>query len=359
MLIARIVKKLRPFTLDCELTVEPGITAIFGPSGAGKTQLVRLLSGLDTPDEGMIEMIGRPLFESGPNGGAVLNVKAEARKIGHVFQQHLLFPHLSVRKNLLYGRPTSPKLDFNEIVDTLGIADLLDRKPVNLSGGESQRVAIGRTLLSEPDLIIMDEPLASLDSAIKQDIMGLIEKLRDSYGLTILYITHALPEVMRLADNLILLEGGKCLAAGPTGEILSRHDLALTDDSLEIGTVFNGTIAHQDPELKLTQLETDAGLLEVTGLSQKAIGDPVRIRLRAKDITIATEDINLISTLNRLKGKVTDIQKTGSGTVFLKVDVGIQLNAAITLKSLNLLKLEIGMPVWALIKSVTVNSIER
>ncbi len=359
MLKVSLKKQLSDFQLEADFETASGVTALFGPSGTGKTQLVRAISGLELPDEGQIALDGDVLFARSPNAAATTNCPAHKRKIGFVFQDHLLFPHMNVRRNLTFGLATNAQLKFDEILKTLDIGHLLDRKPRDLSGGESQRVAIGRTLLSEPRLLIMDEPLSSLDKARKSEILSLIERIRDQFDISLLYITHALDEVMRLADHLILMERGQIRAHGPMTEILSRHDLFPPSGDMDVGSVLTGQVQSRDEKLNLTTITSAAGPLLVTGLENASAGDAVRIRLRAKDIAISLNAHSDISTLNQLNGKVTSIHDHAAGVVLLEINVGVIITAAITVKSLQALNLEVGTPIWALIKSVTVNSVEH
>ncbi|WP_025898579.1 molybdenum ABC transporter ATP-binding protein [Sneathiella glossodoripedis] len=348
-----IKKQLADFTLAAKFELPSGITALFGPSGSGKTQLARIISGLETADSGRLELNSRPLFEVGG-----ICIPAHERRIGMVFQDHLLFPHKTVEENLLFGCPQHPSHNFEEIIEAIDIKHLLERYPKHLSGGERQRVAIGRALLAEPELLIMDEPLSSLDQDRKTHILSLIETLQDRFNLTILYITHALDEVLRLADHIVLLNAGKVRAAGAIGEVLSRHDLLLEQSGIGVGSVFEGVVSSHDDAHELVTLDTAAGQLLLPAQSPIRIGERVRIRIRAKDISLATSQIPNISTLNQLKCKIMAIHHTAS-SVLVELDAGIPLNAGITRKSLADLDLKVGSTVWALIKSVTVNSIEQ
>jgi len=363
MLHAAIAKKLQDFTLEANLDISSGVTAIFGPSGAGKSMLVKLLCGLKSPDEGLITLSGQTLFERQAGKAPMCSLPTHKRHIGFVFQDHRLFPHLTVRQNLTYGmeaKKSGPRnLSFEDVVTCLDIEPLLLRKPSQLSGGEQQRVAIGRALLANPDILIMDEPLSSLDQDRKDHILTLIERLRDQFSLNIIYITHSLDEVLRLADHLVLLEKGQIRAQGTVIDILSQHDLFPLSGDTELASVFSGTVLARDIALNITSIQTDAGEVLVTGLEQARTGTPVRIRLRARDIAISTSEHSTISTLNQFKGRITNIQDHSPGVVIISIDTGLPLLAAITVKSLHQLELQVGNTVWALVKSVTVNSVDR
>jgi molybdate transport system ATP-binding protein len=212
---------VRPaFVFDVAFEAGPGITALFGPSGSGKTTAIRLLAGLERPERGSIALGGRPLLDT----RAGIHVPPYRRRIGLVFQDALLLPHLPVRANLVYGRwftpPGDRRISFDPVVDVLGIGHLLGRRTDTLSGGERQRVAIGRALLASPHLLLMDEPLASLDKARKEEIMPLIEEMRDFFAIPIIYVSHAVEEVRRLATQVVVLEEGRVAGFGPPSTTL-------------------------------------------------------------------------------------------------------------------------------------------
>ncbi len=363
MLQARLKKKLQNFTLEASFTLPSGITALFGPSGSGKTMLVKLLGGLEQPDEGEITLTSKSLYKKTVDRKAEVNLPSHKRSIGFVFQDHRLFPHMSVLGNLKYGiqkdsSGTNTVL-IEDVIELLDLTTLLHRKPKDLSGGESQRVAIGRALLSAPDILIMDEPLSSLDRVRKEDILRLIERVRDQFDQTILYITHSMDEVLHLADNLILIDQGSIKAHGPLMETLSRQDLFPLAGEMDAGTVFAGKVTSHDFDYNITTIESDAGPVFVTGVRQTKIGDNVRIRLRARDIALSTTKHSDISMLNQFNGVITEFRDHTPGVVLVTIDTGLTLFAAITLKSKQALELEVGSDVWALVKSVTVDSVER
>ncbi len=217
-----VEKRLDAFTVAANFASAGRLTALFGRSGSGKTTIINLIAGLSRPDRGRIVVDDAVLFDD----RAGIDVPAHRRRLGYVFQEGRLFPHLTVEANLLYGRKRTPERDrlgsLAGIVDLLGIGELLARRPASLSGGEKQRVAIGRALLASPRLLLMDEPLASLDDARKADILPYIERLRDEMKLPIVYVSHSVEEVARLADTVVVLSQGKVAATGPVGEIFAR-----------------------------------------------------------------------------------------------------------------------------------------
>ncbi len=226
MLDVTIRKKQGEFTLDIRFsTSENGVTALFGNSGAGKTSVINMIAGLVRPDQGLIAANGRVLFDSEKR----IDISPEKRRIGYIFQDGRLFPHLSVRSNLVYGMKLIPRskrfVQFEQVVDLLGIESILDRRPAKLSGGEKQRVAIGRALLASPSILLMDEPLASLDSSRKAEVIPFIAKISREFKLPILYVSHSPNEVTSLADNLVLMDSGKVVASGDIKELIKRPDL--------------------------------------------------------------------------------------------------------------------------------------
>lgn len=235
-----VERRLGSFELKAEFTAEAGLTALFGPSGSGKTSLLRMVAGLDRPDKGRVVVGSRVLVDTQSR----TFTPPHRRRAGYVFQEPRLFPHLSVRQNLLFGRLFAPraerKADLSEIVDLLGIGYLLGRRPGGLSGGEKSRVAIGRALLSEPQMLLMDEPLASLDEARRLEIMPYLERLRDHARVPMLYVSHSVTEVARLAAKVVVMHEGKVAAAGPAADILHRPDLRGGPPRRRIGEVSAG-----------------------------------------------------------------------------------------------------------------------
>ena len=345
--------RLGAFSIDATFETGGRLTALFGPSGSGKTTLVNLIGGLLRPDEGRIVADGRVLADT----AARIFVPRHRRRIGYVFQDARLFPHMTVGQNLRYGRFFAPVAerygDMEGVVDLLGIGHLLDRKPGSLSGGEKQRVAIGRALLASPRLILMDEPLASLDGQRKAEIMPYIERLRDETKIPIVYVSHSVSEVARLATDIVVLDEGRVAAAGPTSEILQRLDLLPEEERGEGGAVLEMQVTGRDEAFGMSLLSSRAGEIHVAGLDAEP-GATVRVRIRARDVIIATERPRGISALNILPGRIVDVS-SGDG---LFADVLIDCNseritARITRQSAQVLGLAPGLDVFAVIKSVT------
>jgi molybdate transport system ATP-binding protein len=342
------------FALDARFDVDAQLTALFGRSGAGKTVLVNILAGLATPTEGLVKIGDRVLFDS--NAG--INLPPEKRQVGYVFQEGRLFPHFSVRSNLTYGMvaksDVSQGYGLNDVVDLLDLGSLLSRRPRDLSGGEKQRVAIGRALLAAPKLLLMDEPLASLDVAHKNEILPFIERLRDEMGLPIVYVSHAMEEVVRLSDAMVLLSDGKVAAVGPVEDLTSRLDLRPLTGRYEAGAVVAVRVAGKDEVFGLTELAFAGNRLRVPRLDLP-LGTEIRVRIRARDVALSLEPPTGISILNMFEGVVSEIDTGDGPQVDVLVDVGVSLIARVTRRSIHELGLTPGSRVCALIKAVAVD----
>ncbi len=339
------------FSLDAAFSAPPvGVTALFGPSGSGKTTLLRCIAGLERPS-GWLHVNGE-LWQDEKTFMPV-----HQRPLGYVFQEASLFPHLSVRANLEYGykriAPAARKVPLEQAVEWLGLARLIERKdPARLSGGERQRVAIGRALLTSPRILLMDEPLSALDTASKQEILPYLERLHRELNIPVLYVSHALDEVARLADHLVLLDKGRVIASGALGETLARLDLptAHFDDA---GAVIAAQVAQQDEKYHLTRLDFPGGQLWV-GKVEQPFGTAVRARVLARDVSIATQAPQGSSINNILNAHIEEIRDEGPDKVIVKLRVGAAhiLLARITRRSRDHLALAIGQYVCAQVKSV-------
>ncbi len=358
MLAVDIDKALGTFTLSARFESSGGITALFGRSGAGKSTLANAIAGLVRPDRGSIRLDDRVLFDAGMG----VDVPVRRRGIGTVFQEGRLFPHYSVRGNLMYGRRRTPRRQrwgsFDQIVELLGIGDLLARRPAGLSGGEKQRVAIGRALLQSPRLLIMDEPLAALDMARKEEILPYIERLRDEMKLNIVYVSHSVDEVSRLADTLVLLAEGKVIAVGTVNEVFGRLDLRAHTGRFEASMVLTAEVMAHDRESGTTILDHPAGRMWIPTIDRQP-GSTVRLRVRAREVALAVGNPGLLSIRNRLDATVTDIAIGPGAAVEVQLDVGGQtLVARITRDAAKALDIAVGQPVVALIKSATFDRLD-
>jgi molybdate transport system ATP-binding protein len=348
-----IRRRLGAFSLDAAFETSGRLTALFGPSGSGKTSLVNLIGGLLRPDEGRIVADGRVLADT----AARIFVPRHKRRIGYIFQDARLFPHMTVSQNLRYGRfftPASARYgDVDGVVELLGLGHLLDRRPGLLSGGEKQRVAIGRALLASPRLILMDEPLASLDDRRKAEIMPYIERLRDETKVPIVYVSHSVSEVARLATDIVVLEEGRVAAAGPTSEILQRLDLLPEEERNEGGAVLEMRVTGRNEAFGMSSLASRAGEIHVAGLDVEA-GATIRVRIRARDVIVATERPRGLSALNILAGNIAGVSSGNGHFADVLIDCnGEIITARITRQSAEMLGLTAGLDVFAVIKSVT------
>lgn len=340
------------FALDVAFEAPPGVTVLFGRSGSGKTTVVNAVAGLLRPDRGRIVAGGEVLLDTETR----TFLPPHRRRVGYVFQDARLFPHLTVRQNLLYGRwfarhrgPDS----FARVVDMLGIGPLLSRRPAALSGGEKSRVALGRAILSEPRLLLMDEPLAALDEARKAEILPYLERLRDELHLPILYVSHSMPEVARLATTLVLIEAGRVAAAGPAAELLADPGAAPVLGLREAGAILTARLAAQDED-GLSRLESPAGTLWLPRVRGR-IGDSFRLRILAQDVMLATERPEGVSALNILSATVRDIRLGDGPGALVQLEAGGEvLLARITRRSAGALGLYAGQKVHAVLKAVSV-----
>ncbi|WP_323142426.1 molybdenum ABC transporter ATP-binding protein [Massilia phyllosphaerae] len=340
------------FRLDVDLTLPGrGITALFGPSGSGKTTCLRAIAGLEHVNDGYVAV-----------GGAVwqdearrIFVPTHRRSLGYVFQEASLFAHLSVRANLEFGMKRVPRserrFEPDEVARLLGIWELLERRPDRLSGGERQRVAIARALLASPRLLLMDEPLAALDLRRRQEILPYLERMHDALSIPIIYVSHAPDEVARLADHLVLLDGGRVVASGPLSETLARADLppSFADDA---GVVLDTVLEGHEADA-LSRLRFDGGVLYV-GQRREAIGTHLRCRIHARDVSLALQRPGGTSIVNLLPARVTACAATDTpGHVLVQLRMGSSpLLARITERSRRELDIVPGRELWVQIKGV-------
>ncbi|MGR9213702.1 molybdenum ABC transporter ATP-binding protein [Rhizobium leguminosarum] len=353
-LIVEAKQRLGAFSLDAAFTSERGVTALFGRSGSGKTSMIRIIAGLARPDEGRVVLDGEPLTETATG----IFVPKHRRRFGYVFQEARLFPHLSIRANLSYGRWFAARPahgeSFDHIVDLLGIETLLERSPAKLSGGEKQRVAIGRALLSSPRLLLMDEPLAALDDARKAEILPYLQRLRDETDIPIVYVSHSIAEVARLANQVVVMRDGKVEATGPAIDILSRPSAA--SERREAGALLEGTVESFDARHRLSTIALKSCQLHIPGAAL-APGKSVRIRIPSRDVMLATARPEGLSALNILEARIEAMSSTGDGTVEIRLDCGGDIILSrITTLSCERLDLRLGRAVFAVIKTVALEA---
>jgi molybdate transport system ATP-binding protein len=350
-----LYRRLGDFTLQARFVAEGRLIALFGRSGAGKTTLVNLIAGLLRPERGRIVVGGRVLFDSSRG----IDLPMHRRRLGYVFQESRLFPHLTVRQNLAYGRWFTPRAERREelphIADLLGLGPLLERRPRLLSGGERQRVAIGRALLASPRLLLMDEPLASLDQALKSEILPYIERLRDELQVPIVYVSHAIPEVTRLATTMVLLSEGSVAAVGQVAEIMGRIDLFPLTGRYEAGAVLEMKVAAHDERYELTTLKSSVGELRVPHIALP-LGAPLRVHIRARDVVLGLAQPEGLSALNVLAGRIDELGPRDGPIVDVRVALaGGTLLARVTRLTIDHLALAPGRPIFAIIKSIALD----
>jgi molybdate transport system ATP-binding protein len=357
MLEARLKTVWPGFSLDVDLHLPGrGVTALYGPSGSGKTSCLRCIAGLEQAGQGFVQVNGE-VWQDSQNG---IFVPTHKRALGYVFQEASLFAHLSVLANLQFGfkriAKSQRRVDMAQATELLGIGHLLERHPEHLSGGERQRVGIARALLTSPKLLLMDEPLAALDSQRKNEIVPYLQRLHDELDIPVLYVSHAQDEVARLADHLVLLSDGKALASGPIGETLARLDLpmAMGDDA---GVIIEGQVCAYDAQYQLLSLQLPATEMSVRVThAPMNIGQTLRCKVHARDISLALHDSEASSILNRLPVTVVGEQAADNAAhVLIRLDAGgTPLLARITRYSRDQLSVRPGQRLWAQIKAVAV-----
>ena len=351
-----IKHRLGRFLLDVRFAADSGLVALFGRSGSGKTSIINIIAGLIRPDQGWVAVAEDVLVDTSRG----LFVPCHRRRIGYVFQEGRLFPHLTVKQNLLYGRWFAGSTvtggdELDRVVELLGMGGLLDRRPGRLSGGEKQRVAIGRALLANPRLLLMDEPLASLDEPRRAEILPYIERLRDHSNVPIVYVSHSIAEVTRLASTMVLLSDGKVAAVGPVQEVMQRVDLFPLTGRAEAGAIVSATVERHDERYELTELRSQAGLWKLPRIDAP-VGAKLRLRVRARDVMLARSAPADLSALNMFSGVVAAIGPGERPIMDVRVDCnGEALMARLTRYSIERLQLAPGMPVYALVKSVALD----
>ncbi len=347
-----IRQSFQGFDLDVSFEAPAGLTVLFGSSGSGKTTVINAVAGLSRPVQSRIVVNGEVMSDSAEGRW----VPPQQRGLGYVFQEGRLFPHMSVQKNLLYGnrlaKGRAEVASFDQVVEILGIGSLLERRPAELSGGEKQRVAIGRALLARPKLILADEPLAALDEPRKAEILPYFERLRDEFSLPILYVTHSIAEVARLATTVVALKDGKVERVGAAAEVLSDPSFTPMGPRA-VGAVLEAkVVAHHEDGL--TELTANGVALMLPQLSH-AIGDQVRVRVAAHDVILSREAPKGLSALNIVEGRVQSVRSGGGPGAIVSVDTKAgRILARITRRSAAALELSEGVTCYAVMKSVSV-----
>ncbi len=345
------------FRLDVAFSLETrGVVALFGPSGSGKSTTINAIAGLIRPQRGRIVVGGRVLTDTARR----IFLPPRRRRIGYVFQDARLFPHMSVRSNLMFGWRRSasppPKAEVERLIDLLGIGHLLDRRPRHLSGGERSRVALGRAILCAPDLLLLDEPMASLDRARREEILPYLDRLRVETTTPMVYVSHSIEEVTRLADTMVVLDHGRVAAVGDVGTVTTRLDLFPITGRLDAAAVVEARIAEAVPGGEMSVLEFDGGRLLVPGYAGPP-GVSVRTRIAARDVILSLAEPGEISANNVLQVTIAEIRREdGPYTEILLTAGPTRLIARVTHSSVERLRLAPGLRLFAVIKAINVDS---
>ena len=347
-----IKKRYESFALDCEASFEPGVTAIFGASGSGKSTLLNCIAGILRPDEGHIDFNGRRLFSS--EGGR--HVPPEKRRFGYVFQDSALFPHMDVESNIMYGFKLTPKefrkIGPEQVVDLFQLSGLMHRQVGSLSGGERQRVALARALATSPDLLLLDEPLASLDGGFRGVIIEYLKLVRREFGTPMVYVSHSISEVMALADHMLVLKNGRPVTYGNVSSALVHPGLAEITDYATLENILEAEVVEVRGTGGLAELKVgDATLFAPE--TRRAPGEKVMVSIRAGDVILADEIPARMSARNTIKSVIRDIHILES-RVLIYADIGAQIIVEITQASLDDLELKVGEDIYLIIKTNSV-----
>ena len=353
MLTVQLRKRRSEFSLALQFSVpESGVVALFGASGCGKSTTANLIAGLITPDSGFIQLGNEVLLDTAQH----INQPAEQRRIGYVFQDARLFPHYTVEGNLRYGLQRArqqPVIKFDAVVTLLGLETLLQRRPQQLSGGEKQRVALGRALLAQPRLLLLDEPLASLDQPRREEVLPYLERVRDQLKIPMVYISHQFEEVLRLATHVVLMQQGRTLAQGDLAAMSLEPALRGLIGAEALGAVVDGKVQEIDEYSGLARVALGNGHVSVDA-NQLQCGQRVRLQLLARDLILALSPPQGLSVRNMLQGVITRLTPDDRHATLVTVDVGgVMLIARITTSSADEMKLHDGLCIWILVKAVT------
>ena len=357
MLDVDVTVRHAPFQLSARFACPtPGVTALFGASGAGKTTLVNAIAGLVRPASGHVRLDGRDWFDA----GRAIDVPVERRRIGYVFQDARLFPHLDVGANIDYGARRAPHAaryaTRDEVIALLGLGALLGRRVHRLSGGERQRVALARALLAQPDLLLLDEPLAALDAARRDEVLPYLEMLRDRFAIPMLYVSHQYDEVLRLANFIVLLADGTVAASGTPTELSTDPRLVRLIGAEAVGVVLEASVGPHDAQTGLTEVAVGGATLRLA-LPEVSAGGRVRLNILARDVILATIAPQGLSVRNAIAGTLLDLADEAADSVLASVSIAdARIVARITRAAVRELALAPGMPVWALVKTASLRA---
>lgn len=333
------------------------ITGIFGPSGSGKTSLLHSIAGLATPNEGHITVAGRTLFDSTEK----MNIPVEKRNIGYVLQEGRLFPHMTVEKNLLYGykKNGENKVTFDSVVELLKLQHLLKSKPMQISGGERQRTALARSLLSSPSILLLDEPFSAVDSKLRNQILPFIMQIQQNIEIPILVVSHDLPDLLRLTDTLCIIKNGKCIGHGDYYDLLKNNNISAILGTNTLINTLTTNVVSIDSNSGIIKLRWKNSTQEVTITCEKSrnyytLGQTIRIFISAEDIALASNKLTNVTIQNQIKATVTQLVDLGASMLCI-VDAGFKLVIEITAASQKRMNITTGSTVWCLFKSVAID----
>ena len=356
MLELRVRKSFGDFVLECEARFGDGVTAIFGPSGSGKSTLLNSIAGLVRPDVGEIRFMGEALYSSDEG----VHVPPEKRRLGYVFQDSALFPHMSVADNIHYGYKLTAREDRriepSQLAELLQLERLMGRSVGNLSGGERQRVALARALATSPRLLLLDEPLASLDGGLRGVILGYLKRVRSELGTPMVYVSHSISEVMALADNALILRDGKVVAYGRASEALVTPEVSAFAQFDTLENLLDARVARRYDEEDVAEIELGDARVIATGV-RRGEGESLTVSIRAGDIIVSRQIPPQTSARNAIRARVSEIHRVDS-RVLVYADIGTRVVVEITRNSLEALELREGTEIYLIIKANSVIPLE-
>jgi molybdate transport system ATP-binding protein len=350
-----LLRQAAPIPLDVDFSCGAGeVLAIFGPSGSGKTTILRAIAGLATPPDARVRSGGAMWTDTASR----VDMPPHRRRVGFVFQEYALFPHLTAAGNVMAAlghRPAAERrLRAEQLLVQVHLDGRFDRRPAELSGGERQRVALARALAREPEVLLLDEPFAAVDRAVRRKLQNEIDALRRTLGIPLILVTHDFDDVLRLATHLLVLERGRCVAAGSLSDLTSRPDLPWLRDAVGLGSVFDATVAGTDHARRLSKLTFDGGTLVAPAVGLEP-AQRVRVRIPARDVILATRRPEGLSLHNTLAGTVSALHDSDAAHVIVQIAVGdVLLLAEVTRDAVITLGIVVGLPIHALIKSVSI-----
>ena len=355
MLQVNVEHRLGAFHVKAQFECGGGVSALFGRSGSGKTSLINMIAGLMKPESGSIRFNGETLFDAKRG----IHVAPGARQFGYVFQEGRLFPHLNVQQNLEYAlwfqKRKVQSSHQNTLIELLDLGLLLKRRVGHLSGGERQQVALGRALMAQPRLLLLDEPLAALDEPKRLEILRYLQTLRKEMKLPMIYVSHAVDEVLRLADQVVLISAGQVLASGEVEAVMGGALTGLGEKVFEGGAVIQGVVQAIDPSDGLATVTFDGGQLTLVG-HNFCVADTLRVRIRAREVALSLTQPENVSIQNILQGRIERLEHQGQTHVLVSVAVGtVLIRSRITVRAMRQLQLQSGMTVFALIKAVSLD----